>query len=47
MSVVVCPQQGCGETMNLSCKVYKYLPDKIKIKFLTNKNTFKIDKEIE
>ena len=41
LSVVVCPDQKCRELMPLSSKVYKFLPDKIKIRYLQNRNTFK------
>lgn len=48
LSPVLCPQQNCGERMIMGSKVYRYLPDKIKLKYLTNKNKFLInDKKLQ
>ena len=47
LSIVVCPHQECGDIMPLSSHIYKFLPDIVKIKYLQNKNSFKVDKAKE
>ena len=47
MSIVVCPQQNCSSVMHLASKVYRFLPDSAKIKYLQNKNVFKFNQEDE
>ena len=43
-SPVVCPFENCGQFMPLSSKIYKYLPDEVKIVYLQKKQIFRPQK---